>query len=623
MTRLFTHNDNGDVTITDSGTITVDTSLKWEGVDSIRPDTALAYRERTELTTLTQTQFQRMYVYMDSYPDSANSAIAVELNTAGSVVYRLYVTPTGTVRLVDSAGSFVGNISNPLNLDAWNILEVEFTQQAAGNGTIGNKVNGIIVNSATSAPLTNVAANRLRWGRPTTNTTWTAPPNFDAVVQNNNQGGAPDNTYPGGTIPPGVPAQLRPSGNERRPVIPCGSFDVNNVTLGLSGDRLGIRFVLDQAQTIYRHWFGYRMGGVNQLGNGSALTGTGAADITGTGYGGGNGGTLRFDLFAVGGDGKPTGSALFSETSINAVDRYNTIYTELGMSSGQHMLMYAQLDTSSLSAGAYILQIQNTNGTPTTHYSSVNCPVSSATAAGPHGSNTLSKNTSGAMMGLDPRECVMWSINAGTNWYWGQPVGGDTIADGISNGEHRDGSDSRYYTSTGDDEVRLPWFAIQATNGGQRETFQPYYGGNTDVTNQTLTCTNAGRAVTLTHAGAYAHSGQSVGTITVINLNTGQSRTCTPSGTGGKREAALNATLDVGAGETITIQCSGVVALENADTFQVLAFALGTGDNPFNTSSNGAARMAAYVLPWPYFAEPTAAGTNISITRAPKFYWRK
>lgn len=593
MTRLLTQNDSGDslgsFTLTDSGTVTVDTTTVFAGANALRFDTTAAYRMFTGTTTLTRAYYTAFVYRPGSVPDALQSILLI-LNTGGSTVCTVREKTNGRLQLYDSSGTPVGNETSTLDINYWTLVEVKVVQQAAGNGTLGMWINGEQVVADTSASVTNTAINRWRLGRPVQTAAITSL-HIDRIAINDDQGAAPDNTWVHPSIPVGEAAELRPSGGERRPVIPCGTHNINNIVLKAANDRWGMRFVLDVDRTIYRIIFGANLRGCDTDGAGGAAP---TELSSSSGYGDGNGGTLKFELFAVDSSGFPTGTAIATESGINAVDRYVAAKTALGITTLSQFL-YAHLNTGTLTAGEYVLVVSNTHASPLANWCSMNCPVTSVTAGGPHNANTRSKYTSGAIMGLDPRECIMWSIEAGTSgtWVFGQAAGGDMIADGLPH-DRAGGHISGYYVSTGDDAVRLPYYGF-LDSGGNKEGIQPYYGSNVPVTGGTLRCKRASRAVTFTKAGGFAPSGFSVGTLTVTNIHSGVSGSVTLS-SNGWQEGTLSTPVPVAAGEQFTIAWTGKVAIANADAFQVATFDLGNTDWPFTTDGQGAARAEVYAL---------------------------
>ena len=109
----------------------------------------------------------------------------------------------------------------------------------------------------------------------------------------------------------------------------------------------------------------------------------------------------------------------------------------------------------------HFLIYQNVSPNPRENFVSLNSPVLNEAAAGPNGRNTLDRNAPGAVAGLDPREAVAWSTDGGVSWGWGRQVGAGSVP-----GD---------YSGSGDDGVRLPWYAWQEQNGAPLQSNQPYY----------------------------------------------------------------------------------------------------------------------------------------------------
>jgi hypothetical protein len=476
-------------TFTDSGTVVVDSAIAMDGVGSLRYDTAQAYREYTTATVTARPYFGRYYFRPGQIPAGTQAHLAV-LNTGGTVVFRIVMTSTGTIRLVDTAGSFVGDPSPVVDPDYLHLIEFKVSVPVSGNGTLALKVDGSVVVPDTSASVTTTAINRWRLGRPVNSEVLDSWHTIDLKI-NDDQGADPDNTYPASHVPTGAATDLvNPEGN-RRPVIPVGISQVNNSHLRAANDRFAVRFVPDSSIALQRFIMGFNLEGVytdstnaaapteirtqtlnkQTVNAGYAATPAGLPGgwTVGTGrigYAHGNGGTIRARLVSANSDGTPNMSNVLATDSANAVDRYIASKTYFGYTAGGPMpFLYFDFAGASLTADQlYFVVIDNTHADPLNNSFSVNSPTTALSAGGPHRVNTLSKFTDGAMAGLDPRESVWWSINSGTNWSQGEKVGGDTIASGQAidrPGGHLFG----YYSGlevTTDEAVRLPWYGYEA-----------------------------------------------------------------------------------------------------------------------------------------------------------------
>jgi hypothetical protein len=218
---------------------------------------------------------------------------------------------------------------------------------------------------------------------------------------------------------------------------------------------------------------------------------------------------------------------------------------------------------------------------------SLNSPVVNEAAAGPNGRNTLDRNAPGAMAGLDPREAVAWSTDGGLSWGWGREVGAGPVP-----GD---------YSGSGDDGVRLPWYAWQEQSGAPLQSNQPYYA-YTARGSYTLRLKSAPVATKLTEAGGYAPAGASVGVVTVKNVRTGQVGTTASLGTG-MAKGTLSPPVDVAAGDTYEISNSGTVAKAEGDIFLQKMGLIGPGKSPYETVGQEYDRAELFALPHPWFMQ--------------------
>ena len=356
--------------------------------------------------------------------------------------------------------------------------------------------------------------------------------------------------------------------------VPVGIYNVNNSALTQGPSRIyAMRFVLDRPARIYRmysgmNWEGTYTDELNQpapveirsgaLNKGypspPAPTNLPAGWTTGTGrlhYAHGNGGTIRARLVPMRLDGTPDMSKVLAEETYPALKRYKEIKSNFGFL-GRAGMTYSNFGGVSIPADIpHFLIYQNVHANPRENFVSLNSPVVSEAAAGPNGRNTLDRNASGAVAGLDPREAVAWSTDGGISWGWGRQVGGGSVP-----GD---------YTMSGDDAVRLPWYAWQEQSGAPLQSNQPYYA-YTARGSYTLRVKSAPVTTKLTEAGGYAPAGASVGVVTVKNVRTGQIGKTASLGTG-LVKGALSPAVDVAVGDTYEISNSGTVAKAEGDIF--------------------------------------------------------
>jgi hypothetical protein len=622
MTRLLTYNNSGDTAPTNSGTVTVDSSIKFEGANSLRYDTTTAYSEwNFGTTTVGRAYYVRTYIRFSALTAGTQATILL-LNTSSAICGRLIVNASGQIRILNSAGSFVGATSGALEPNYWNLVEWKVQQNAtAANGTMAFRINGIVEQTDTAIDLTNVAINRWRFGRPANSET----PTFwhDAIAINDDQGAGPDNTYVGGTLPDLPAANIVNPNGKRRLQIPIGISQVNNSQMRAANDRWALRFVTDSAFTLQRFITGFNLEGVYTDGSNvaapteirtqtsnkqainsgysptpSGLPGGWSVGTGRIGYAHGNGGTIRARLVTANADGTPNMSNVLATESFNPVDRYIASKTYFGYVAGGPMpFLYIDFGGVSLSEDTmYFVVLDNTHGTPLDNYVSPNTPTAPLAAGGPHRVNTLSKYTVGAVAGLDPRESIWWSIDSGSNWVQGEKVGGDMISSGM-NIDRPGGHIFAYYSGLdvpSDEAVRLPWYGYELPAGAStRKAIQPYYNYLSKSTGGRMVCRKCPRVVSFTTAGGLAATGDSVGVITVKNENTGVTATTSSLGTG-LVSGALSQAVPVGIGQTFSISASGTVYRCESDVPLVTVFGLGSGDWPFTTDGQANDRLELY-----------------------------
>jgi hypothetical protein len=395
--------------------------------------------------------------------------------------------------------------------------------------------------------------------------------------------------------------------------LPVGIYNVNNSALTQGPSRIyAMRFVLDRPATIHRLYSGMNWEGVyadelNQAApveiRSSALNkgypsppppaNLPAGWTPGSGrlhYAHGTGGTIRARLVPMRPDGTPDLSKVLAEDTYPALGRYREIKAQFGFS-GRSGMTYSNFHGVQVPAGVpYFVTYQNVHPNPRANFVSLNSPVVSETAAGPNGRNTLDPDAPGAIAGLDPREAVAWSTDGGLSWGWGRQVGAGSVA-----GD---------YSGSGDDGVRLPWYAWQETSNGPLRSNQPYYA-YTARGSYTLRVKSAPVTTTLTQAGGYAPAGSSVGVVTVRNVRTGQAGRTAALGTG-LVKGALTPAVDVVVGDTYEISNSGTVAKAEGDVFLQKMGLIGPGKSPYETVGNEYDRAELFALPHPWFAQPVA-----------------
>jgi hypothetical protein len=561
-----------------------------------------SYDQYTMTTVIGTTYFIGIYLKLGALFSGLARVMHV-IDTAGEVVCSVRISSAGSLQLYDHEGNQQGNTIT-LDLSKAYLIDLVVKQAGAGNGTVTLRVDNEVITASLSTLLTNTKWNRLRVGINTAGVTGEV---FFLVNGINDDQGGSNNSYVGGTVYPGLPATLRPSGNGRRPRRPGMTTQVNNVPFANATDRGGPRVIPNKTFRLYRFLAGFNLEGVDTNSKGEAAPaeirnpgGTGRS-----GYANGNGGTILAQLVTCKGDSTPDLSNVLASEEVNAVDRYEQSKALLTPGATvPNQMLYFTFDVDVTGGKMYAVIFRNTHASPAANFFSLNCACTSLSAGGPHRLNTLSKFASGALAELDPRECVFWSVYSGAegSWVTGEAVGGDTKASGLP-ADRAGGHQSAYYSGldvSADEAVRLPWYGY-LSKAGAVEGIQPYYNYLISATAPTLTCRKAGRAVTVRRAGGLAPEGQVVGVVTFTNLRTGVSGKTSALG-GGFAEGLLDVPVPIEAGDTYTITCTGKVFVEQADSFQQAIFGLGGGNFPFTTSGAGAGRACLFADPWPYFA---------------------
>jgi hypothetical protein len=394
--------------------------------------------------------------------------------------------------------------------------------------------------------------------------------------------------------------------------IPVGVYNVNNSALTQGPSRIyAIRFVLDRPARLARFYSGMNWEGVYADGSGPAPAEIRSSALRkgypsppppsdlpadwspGTGrlhYAHGSGGTIRARLVPMKPDGTPDLSQVLAEDRFPALQRYRQIKSQFGLA-GPSGLVYSDFRGVQVPAGVpHFVVYQNVDADPRENFVSMNSPVTSVQAAGPNGDNTLDPDAHGAIAGLDPREAVAWSVDGGQSWGWGRSVGA-----GLVPGD---------YTMSGDDAVRLPWYAWQEPGSGAMHSNQPYYAYS-EMGRYTVKLRSAPHATTLTEAGGYGPEGKAVGVVTVRNLRTGAVGHTSQLGNG-MVKGALNPPVAVERGDSYEISNSGTVAKAEGDLFLQQMGLIGRGETPFETVGNEYDRAELFALPHPWFMKGAA-----------------
>jgi hypothetical protein len=322
--------------------------------------------------------------------------------------------------------------------------------------------------------------------------------------------------------------------------IPVGIENVNDSPLKSASYRALLRFVPDTDIEIDRFYFGFKLRGA-ECWNENA------------GYGAGDGGTLTASLVNIdAATGLPT-TEIDSE-SVNGCTRHNEAKATLG---GDPVMVWVNLQAKLQGGQLYAVIIGNSHAQPATNFFSFNAPLADTALAGPHAKNELNQAASGGILGLDPREHVAWSTDAGKTWKYGS-----------DNGQYKSYMNDH---DTAHPATRMPQYGFRIA-GGANLAVQPYYAYSTDCTGCGVTYANARYARSLTMAGGFTASGDDVGTLTVTNTTTGAKSSCTPTKGYGFRTCTLPQAIGVAVGQSFTVSGTGTVEVMEMDNPQRLLF---------------------------------------------------
>jgi hypothetical protein len=431
-----------------------------------------SYVQRTYTSVLGRKYFKSVYMGFAAQPSALVRVIQV-IDEAGEVVCSVRVSATGALQMFDHEGEAVGSALT-LQLNHPYLVQLGWRQEAVGDGFLTLIVDGEVIEEDLEALLTNVKWNRTREGLNTAGVTVAGSGlSITNLGVNDDQGAAPDNTFPVGDIFPAEPAPLVPS-RARHLVRPDGFGDVNNAEVAAGTDFAGFSFVPNATGTYHRLLADLNMEGVDTNSKGEAAPseirnpgGTGRS-----GYGNGNGGTVLYQIVPGKPGGGPDLTTVIATETINAVDRYEeskAFFASYGLDlTKPNQMLFWNVNAELEGDQVYYALFWNVHPEPAANFFSVNFPTCSIEAAGPHRLFTTDKFASGAMGGLDPREHGVWSIDSGDHVWTGEKIGGDTLAQGIDppRAVHLKGCYSGFSELETDQKVRLPmygWLALDGT----------------------------------------------------------------------------------------------------------------------------------------------------------------
>jgi len=342
-------------------------------------------------------------------------------------------------------------------------------------------------------------------------------------------------------------ASLGVQPTQRAASIPVGIENVNNSPLLAANYRALLRFVPDRALSIDRLYFGFNL-------QGASCQPDTATD------GSGDGGVLDMSLVNIDlSTGLP--STAVGHESIAACTRYEEARTEAGSTP---VLVWLNVIATLEAGKMYGLVVKNTHANPAANYFSFHMPIADAALAGPQARNELDANAPGAILSLDPREHVAWSEDAGKTWQYG-----------ANNGQYPSFIDPAAMTHPA---TRVPQYGFRRSSGSATSA-QPYYAYSTNCSACRVVYANARYARSFTLLGGFIATSTDVGALTMTNLTTGVSASCTPDPGYGFRTCPLPTPVAVAVSESYSIAATGSVALMHMDNAQRVMFpAIGSAE---------------------------------------------
>lgn len=174
--------------------------------------------------------FARVYVRYSAWPSSSapNEGNVFWNATDGSWIVFFNVDETGLAILCEPGGSQIGSGSVQLSLDTWHMVEMKVNISAAGNDTVGLRVDGVDVVTDESFALGSSAPGGL-WLQNAYAGTFNV--DMDDVAINDDQG-ASQNTWPGG----GKVVLLTPISDNQRGSWTGGSGGTTNLYDAVNND---------------------------------------------------------------------------------------------------------------------------------------------------------------------------------------------------------------------------------------------------------------------------------------------------------------------------------------------------------------------------------------------------
>jgi hypothetical protein len=166
----------------------------------------------------------------------------------------------------------------------------------------------------------------------------------------------------------------------------------SSITLNSAAKQVVLRFVTERAGTL------------GQLELRAKLDGATCAPATSTVYAKGSGGILRASLYPVLADGRPDTSQLITRDEFAACSRY---------AGGA---VFVTTNTPVAAHQELALVVANADPAPADNFFSLSFLYARTGLVGANGRNERDPGAADGAYGLDPRELVGWSTNAGATW---------------------------------------------------------------------------------------------------------------------------------------------------------------------------------------------------------------
>ena len=274
------------------------------------------------------------------------------------------------------------------------------------------------------------------------------------------------------------------------------------------------------------------------------------------GYAAGTTGRALVTTHPVLADGRPNLAVTLARDEFNPCER-----------AGLAESAAVRLNLAVTAGSEYATVVRNVDASPAANWFSTNFLYTPSPLTGANGRNERNAAAADAFYGLDPRELVGYSKNAGAAW-------------ALPGGQYAGGF--------------LPTY-IQAYSDGVRDG-QPYYWAESVSGPQAMVYPKVPVSWRITHLGAYARSA-GTGTLRLL-VNGAQRASVTVSGSGMLRASIPPVTAP--AGSTVTVKTSGGLTLSrlHSDGAWKSVMGLGSGFRWYDAANPGGdAAVTLYPLP--------------------------